>query len=648
MLQRPNLCTKCSSVLTDIECVRRATSIVGFNFQVPLRTLYDSAEIASCRMCSIFLYIALRSLDDPAIIDSPVADFLDAHATAFAVLTLRAHLQPEGQRKSAYDIHELDFHGTIVGTEIHGDLTDDCTESACMKFKVYVSPGGREASYISSRECDQDMGSTAAYSKIRSWMASCDAHHSSCPRPVPKPLPTRLLDLSDPAALRIRETRGECGQYAALSYCWGGGQTFVTSISSLDDALERIPMSSLPLTFQDAVAVTRSIGLAYLWVDALCIIQDSIEDRDTEVAAMAQIYQNASVVIMAASASGSDKGLLAPTTSPRSLETESTGWQLDLPIAFPDGGTSVIHLEYDRRENHTSLEPLDSRAWAYQEYMLCRRALIYGTSTLSWRCGQGIQTWNSWLRAHLWLAAQFLLPEHGKRDPCKETWMGLVTLYARRHLTFPEDKLPAISALASEVRRLSIENGGEPGKYLAGMWEHDLLHQMLWLTILDESRDVRRAAYCAPSWSWASVDCPISFSDLRIGRTEDSGMELQMIHCTVTPRSDLLPLGQVTGGVLRVEGYLISGTEVPKPETWIYGRSQPRRNNPVATLYLDCYRNDEAAVSKAQSCVWLRVQEKYGLALEHVEAAIYRRVGCVVSINNWSGLSMERRVVDLI
>lgn len=416
------------------------------------------------------------------------------------------------------------------------------------------------------------------------------------------------------------------------------------------DARVHIAVSSLPLTIQDAITVTRQIGLRYLWVDALCIIQDSIKDRDAEIGQMAQYYQNSSITIIAASASGSDKGILAPKPSPRSLEPDSASYQFQLPLVFPNGEVGVVGIEYCIWDNDVSPEPLDGRAWAYQEHLLCRRALTYGTSTLTWRCEQGIQTWNSWLRKHQKVMTK--IPRKcGSQYLYKEAWKGMVALYGRRNLTFPEDKLPAISALASQVLRLSIEDGAEPGRYLAGIWENDLLDQLVWFADPGESRDVRRIPYRAPSWSWASVTCPIIFpilfSGMSLNELESTkGTELEIISCSVTPRSSLVPLGQVTGGWLRVQGYLIHGVSVPGPETWLLGTF--RGTKPGVVLKLDCYGvGDSAAISKAQSCWWLRVQHRHGLVLEHVDGAVYRRVGCVV-IENWSELSVEKRVIDLI
>ncbi|KPM34908.1 hypothetical protein AK830_g11661 [Neonectria ditissima] len=462
VIKRPSLCAKCHGILADAESLRHVTSDEGLSIQVLLRTLHDSAEYALCPMCSMFLILALYSIDDTRFFTWPVGKFLNNHEAATASLKVRALLQPKSVRKSACDIYELLIDGVIIGV---GSPIYELMDHPLV-LKLYVSEGkhfflGTLLAFLSSNQAvpfivrrsssrshqfpehDNKVSSSAAYSKIRSWMADCDGQYSSCFRPSLVTLPTRVLDVQNPDAILLHETHSMLGQYVTLSYCWGGRRQFETNLSSFEDAYVNMPMSSLSSTIQDAVTVTKQIGLRYLWVDALCIIQDSVDDKYTEIAKMADYYQNASITIIAASASGSDGGFLAPKTSPRSLEPESASCQLQLPMIFLDGNVGVIRAECCTWDYGDSPEPLDRRAWAYQEHILCQRAVIFGTSTMTWRCGHGAQAWTSWLRRYQKTMTDFL-PKSDSRYLYKDAWKRIVAVYSRRNLTLPGDKLPAI------------------------------------------------------------------------------------------------------------------------------------------------------------------------------------------------------------
>jgi hypothetical protein len=108
----------------------------------------------------------------------------------------------------------------------------------------------------------------------------CINMHSRCGAPQITSLPRRVLDvgsiIDSTIFLLISEDRK--ARYAALSYCWGGPQEVVAKEDTWVAMTQGITLSVLPKTIQDAVTVTRRLGLRYLWVDALCIKQDSKED----------------------------------------------------------------------------------------------------------------------------------------------------------------------------------------------------------------------------------------------------------------------------------------------------------------------------------------------------------------------------------
>ncbi len=112
---------------------------------------------------------------------------------------------------------------------------------------------------------------------IYTWLAQCDNSHSACQSHLLTPLPRRVIDVrlndqdEDP---RVYQSHGELGQYTALSHCWGTTQHFTTESTNLAERCKGMSWDSLPQTFQNAIYLTRSLGIRYLWIDSLCILQD--------------------------------------------------------------------------------------------------------------------------------------------------------------------------------------------------------------------------------------------------------------------------------------------------------------------------------------------------------------------------------------
>lgn len=128
-------------------------------------------------------------------------------------------------------------------------------------------------------------------------MQECLQHHSSCANPLDEFMPTRILEISSSgSSIHIRKDASPA-PYAVLSYCWGGPQEITLTKSQVRLSQLSFSTATLPQTFQDAVLVCRELGLKYLWVDALCIVQDDSEDKAIEIGKMASIYQNSGSAI---------------------------------------------------------------------------------------------------------------------------------------------------------------------------------------------------------------------------------------------------------------------------------------------------------------------------------------------------------------
>ena len=222
-------------------------------------------------------------------------------------------------------------------------------------------------------------------------------NHVSCRTPDKPILPHRVLDLGDPTkpsgpSVRLHSSlEAQRGEYAALSYCWGGPQSIQTTRSTIDTFSKGLDLRICSQTIQDAVVVTRGLGIQYLWIDALCIIQGQASDKMHEIASMGKIYKNATVTISAANSRSAQDGFLKYQKRGVSVQTallcrasnqEVLPENSDLSRNGPYG---KVWLELERVQDH-STEPLSQRGWAFQEQVLSLRLLQYGSEGVTWHC----------------------------------------------------------------------------------------------------------------------------------------------------------------------------------------------------------------------------------------------------------------------
>jgi hypothetical protein len=232
-----------------------------------------------------------------------------------------------------------------------------------------------------------DAGSSTHIKVLAEWIRSCDNSHHCYPRDVAF-LPTRVLDVSNSSSGTVSlfcETRGHTspGKYLALSHQWGSPlqhKKFCTYKRNIDKLKQGINVSDLPKTFQDAVSITRELGIQYLWIDSLCIIQDDENDWDMESKLMEQVFSSAYATIAASCASGTDDGFLKAYTD-RQCVTVETG----------SGARYYLCDAIDDFSLHVEQGELNKRGWVLQERALSRRT-IYFTGTQSyWECGGGVR-----------------------------------------------------------------------------------------------------------------------------------------------------------------------------------------------------------------------------------------------------------------
>jgi hypothetical protein len=191
-------------------------------------------------------------------------------------------------------------HAHVRATfSVRCDTTNDSFE-----FQVYHDLGALGPRTLAP------VNSERAYQFIQRSLSAC-SHHTDCQRATSS-LPTRVVDvgLSDGSSVVIYESRGAVSSYLALSHCWGGDIISRTDKGNIHDRQQSVKVASLARNFQDAIHITRKLGVRYLWIDALCIIQDDEEDWMREAASMYEIYNNALLVISASNSRRSGTGML--------------------------------------------------------------------------------------------------------------------------------------------------------------------------------------------------------------------------------------------------------------------------------------------------------------------------------------------------
>jgi hypothetical protein len=387
------------------------------------------------------------------------------------------------------------------------------------------------------------------WSTIRSWIKLCQTEHDGCSNPASPPLPSRYLDVgvreSDPVRLVI--SNGEHGEYACLSHCWGGSHPCTLTEETRAKYTKRIRKSDLTPVFLDAIKVCKKLGLRRLWIDSLCIQQDSKEDWRYESQRMGPYYRNCTICIAATSSANSGKSFeIAERPSMVSSSSTDPGNGLFNLLAYPlDLMEEKPHFGHSNNlETALGSFPLLTRAWVLQERWLSPRVLHFCGSEVVFECaqlttcecGQARQSFVDRIRPSTDVRMTTTSHEGliSKRIQLADFgWDLFVTTYSALRITYSTDRLIAISGLASTLydMRYKFNEGGEHGKlplYLAGLWRMDLTRDMSWFvgpTMISRKdndskaeaigtervRKSKPTTYIAPSWSWASISDPIRY-----------------------------------------------------------------------------------------------------------------------------------------
>ncbi|KAF2807416.1 HET-domain-containing protein [Mytilinidion resinicola] len=673
------LCELCNSInfvkanVDPGEVWRLGTFRRGYRHHRSVLALLESAD-NGCELCSV--------LCRAANLDEKKAQKHD-------------RIHPESQ---IYCILKNSFNGDFCA-DVNGDLyhgrsrisfEQDCIKSSRMTeaFKCELSIFCEEDSLAANMDIISGRAivpadSDEAISLAQRWIQTCLREHGdSCPQNDTLTLPTRVIDVGD-AALRqpfLFQTEGHRAPYISLSHCWGNDKSsfFTTTSATLSERLTRIDLDEAPQSFRDAIGITRRLGYQYLWIDSLCILQDSHDDWAAESRRMQDYYKNAVLNIMAEAAESDKEGFLNIDNQhafrkQRVDDEEIMKVQIPFHQSLSTTPSSVSLRNPPARFRDKLKMPTIWRGWILQEHVLAPRAIHYIGSQMVWECQRykifeedatptitqtylDDSTKRFFLTGNASELARYLInnpnakedEEADPYDPCFR-WYRIVENFMDRDLTFPEDRFPAISGLAREVH----DQTGYT--YKAGLWEEDILTGLLWWTYGD---GVPPKQYRAPSWSWASIETPdvvhnglySTFMMTFIVEKPPSAGVATLISVDVeTVDGD--PFGCVKSGSLEMSGHWIPVADVNhdlKPEHFHYDML----TDGVIYITLDCKPEDapekkqEPDVSKLSLFRIARAKKMagaftwYALILESIFAADgterYRRVGVTGIPNSFS------------
>lgn len=238
-------------------------------------------------------------------------------------------------------------------------------------------------------------GSRETWDVATRWLHQCRTKHSKCNQaPQANWLPTRVLDVgtSSKPSLRLHLANDSSPKslYITLSHCWGQIEIKRLFKANISEFTEGIDIAELPKTFQDAIAIARRLDVRFLWIDSLCIIQDSVEDWIQESSSMGNVYKNSLCNIAATAAPDGHTGCFLERNPllARTCRVRIEG----LPGSAPDSHIYDL-VRGNIWQNGIDFAPLIQRGWVLQERVLAPRVIHFGKKQLFWECHELVSTY---------------------------------------------------------------------------------------------------------------------------------------------------------------------------------------------------------------------------------------------------------------
>ncbi|CAG9990928.1 unnamed protein product [Clonostachys byssicola] len=505
------------------------------------------------------------------------------------------------------------------------------------------------AAHISSDPTSPDF-----IEKVQNWINSCKENHPICinaEKSTYQPhLPEKIISLGPESNMDIQLI--EAYDLPQEPYIVLHDQQEETNFSSLfecqgpEDDFVEVPYNALPRAFQDAILVCRKLGVKYLWINDLCKIDDD-EDWEIKTEKKAMVYNNAELVLMLTGLVDGNDGFLCPRRPPTII---SGTW--------PDGRPFEIYARpHEPLHDPDTMEWLKgkpsqhaSRAESFRQQLLPRRRLWFTkgeaifdclTST-SCECGSFLDSEKDLylpLRRILKPGAKHIIKTDDSRI-YHEQWRNLVVKLSQLETRDSPCDLASISHLASRWAN------GYTGRYLAGLWEHDLVNHLRWYQshekIPDEEPEVCQApSYLGPSWSWTAVSGKkITWGDATFRGTESFvTIDLSRTECDV---SSVSPFGPVTSGHIFLTGKILKA-KVGSSRQWYWVDKVPKDDlpSPQHVFYLRLCTKSLTINSWDDDCALILVPATANDLIRQrrevqVSKHVYKRIGLTNTYQHWA------------
>lgn len=424
------------------------------------------------------------------------------------------------------------------------------------------------------------------------WFDRCSGEHQCAESRNARFIPSRLLKISHD------ELHLACApeypfpakiEYGTISHRWNAKTVRLLQESEETPTEQDLikyksghPLSELPDDFQKAIVIARFLGIEFLWIDSLCIVQNSKEDWARESMLMQDIYRNSicNIVIQPSPEPSTGSSTLDRFHQAKVKEVERVDLKWKQPW-FRRVRVPYTIQRNDFWESSIHRTELSARGWIFQELMLSPRILHVYEDQLFWECPemsacewhpsgdssfQGLRTkkeFNELIGGIRWGRCA------GDDSQWYEAWGEMVQLYSACDLTERKDKLVALAGVAKTLAGLLRSQE----EYFAGIFRRSLPQGLLWHRPSGQTSLVRKPSYREPSWSWASVDGGIIFEDASLRREggdrrpkgsawDTRGQNGTSIATVAQISTTLLneesdPYGEVIGGHVTLNGPLV-------------------------------------------------------------------------------------------